>query len=77
MHNRFPIEIGIILFPLLAAGQSRAAAPHLSSDVFPMETAPVALMKQYNTNMEHSVPECGFEVLKTYQAPSHIWDLPR
>ena len=50
MHNRFPIEIGIILFPLLAAGQSRAAAPHLSSDVFPMETAPVALMKQYNTN---------------------------
>ena len=52
MHNRFPIEIGIILFPLLAAGQSRAAAAHLSSDVFPMETAPVALMKQYNTNME-------------------------
>ena len=24
----------------------------------------------------HSVPECGFEVLKTYQAPAHIWDLP-
>ena len=52
MHNRFPIEIGIILFPLLAAGRSGAAAPHLSSDGFPMETAPVALMKQYNTNME-------------------------
>ena len=26
---------------------------------------------------EHSVPECGFEGLKTYQAPAHIWDLPR
>ena len=25
----------------------------------------------------HSVPECGFEGLKTYQAPAHIWDLPR
>ena len=37
MHNRFPIEIGIILFPLLAAGRS-GAEPHLSSDVFPMET---------------------------------------
>ena len=23
----------------------------------------------------HSVPECGFEGLKTYQAPAHIWDL--
>ena len=23
------------------------------------------------------VPECGFEGLKTYQAPAHIWDLPR
>ena len=27
--------------------------------------------------MVHSVPECGFEVLKTYQAPAHIWELPR
>ena len=25
----------------------------------------------------HSVPECGFEGLKTYPAPAHIWDLPR
>ena len=25
----------------------------------------------------HSVPECGFEGLKTYQAPAHTWDLPR
>ena len=25
----------------------------------------------------HSVPECGFEGLKTYQAPAHSWDLPR
>ena len=22
----------------------------------------------------HSVLECGFEGLKTYQAPAHIWD---
>ena len=28
-------------------------------------------------NHKHSVPECGFEMLKTYQAPAHIWDLPR
>ena len=28
-------------------------------------------------NAGHSVPECGFEVLKTYQATAHIWDLPR
>ena len=26
---------------------------------------------------DHSVPECGFEGLKMYQAPAHIWDLPR
>ena len=25
----------------------------------------------------HSVSECGFQVPKTYQAPAHIWDLPR
>ena len=25
----------------------------------------------------HSVPECDFEGLKTYQAPAHIWDMPR
>ena len=25
----------------------------------------------------HSLSECGFEILKTYQAPAHIWDLPR
>ena len=30
-----------------------------------------------NRNTIHSVPECGFEGLKTYQAPAHIWDLPR
>ena len=29
----------------------------------------------YNTI--HSLSECGFEILKTYQAPAHIWDLPR
>ena len=28
-------------------------------------------------NASHSVPECGFEGLKTYQAPAHMWDLPR
>ena len=27
--------------------------------------------------MLHSVSECGFQVPKTYQAPAHIWDLPR
>ena len=27
--------------------------------------------------MGHSVSECGFQVPKTYQAPAHIWDLPR
>ena len=27
--------------------------------------------------LRHCVPECGFEGLKTYPAPSHIWDLPR
>ena len=25
----------------------------------------------------HSLSECGFEIQKTYQAPAHIWDLPR
>ena len=25
----------------------------------------------------HSVPECGFEVLKTYHTPAHIWHSPR
>ena len=25
----------------------------------------------------HSLSECGFEILKTYQAPAHIWGLPR
>ena len=25
----------------------------------------------------HSFPECGFEGLKTYQAPAHSWDLSR
>ena len=25
----------------------------------------------------HSVPEWGFDGRKTYQAPAHIWDLPR
>ena len=25
----------------------------------------------------HSLSECGFEILKTYQAPAHIWELPR
>ena len=29
------------------------------------------------TITDHSVPECGFEGLKTYRAPAHIWDLPR
>ena len=27
--------------------------------------------------LHHSVSECGFQVPKTYQAPAHIWDLPR
>ena len=27
-------------------------------------------------NIYHSLSEWGFEVLKTYQAPAHIWDLP-
>ena len=35
----------------------------------------IKIIKLLNT--KHSVPECGFEVLKTYQAPAHIWDLPR
>ena len=25
----------------------------------------------------HSLSECGFQVLKMYQAPAHIWGLPR
>ena len=28
-------------------------------------------------NAQHSLSEWGFEILKTYQAPAHIWDLPR
>ena len=31
----------------------------------------------YQPDAVHSLSECGFEIPKTYQAPAHIWDLPR
>ena len=34
-------------------------------------------LHRQKSDTTHSVPECGFEGLKTYQAPAHIWDLPR
>ena len=30
-----------------------------------------------NVDTRHSVSECVFQVPKTYQAPAHIWGLPR
>ena len=38
---------------------------------------PVSLQSGYPSIPAHSVSECGFQVPKTYQAPAHIWDLPR
>ena len=39
-----------------------------------VKTLPMALDLH---NSVHSLSEWGFEILKTYQAPAHIWDLPR
>ena len=32
---------------------------------------------QQKSKIKHSLSECGFEIPKTYQAPAHIWGLPR
>ena len=49
--------------------------------VHTLGTACLDIETQANTEQAdittHSVPECGFEGLKTYQAPAHIGDLPR
>ena len=48
----------------------RTSKPH--SEKLWLETYRVIVST--DTKTFHSVPECGFEVLKTYQAPAHIWD---
>ena len=40
-----------------------------------MQSVPTIEIQRYLTT--HSFPECGFEDLKQWSAPAHIWDLPR
>ena len=53
------------------------AVRQVSLNFYKHESSKFIHITTYMKNALHSVSECGFEIPKTYQAPAHIWDLPR
>ena len=82
-----PLVTGALLWGVFIALQLDASPRGSSSSlVWPLSAAIKYLKYWHNTAdisilptriTKHSLSECGFEILKTYPAPAHIWDLPR
>ena len=68
---------GTALFTVLVMGAKLGASA--AFNITERVLSPYKLLShaQMKMNRHHSLSECGFEILKTYQAPAHIWDLPR
>ena len=65
-----PLKIFLFAPQLVQSGEDIVTYTTACSDL----VAPLDMFKVITT---HSLSECGFQVRKTYQAPAHIWGLPR